>query len=105
MNKPSGTRHTNYEILNLIGYGLAKFESDLVVALGFKTKSAFFNNLIQRGVANTRGTLKNPLDLFNPLVRKAKVGSSQNENPYLHRKILLDSLLGVLHSARYGASV
>jgi len=54
MNKPSGTRHKNYEILNLIGYGLAKFEGDLVAALGFKTKSALFNYLIWRGVAETK---------------------------------------------------
>ncbi len=53
MNKPSGTRHTNYEILNLIGYGLAKFESELIAALGFKTKSALFNHLIERGVAKS----------------------------------------------------
>jgi hypothetical protein len=105
MNKPSGTRHTNYEILNLIGYGLAKFESDLVAALGFKTKSALFNHLIERGVAKTRGTLKNRQDLFNPLVRQAKVGWWQNEDRYLHRKILLDSLFGQLEAVGYGAVV
>ena len=38
MAEPYSTKHHNYEILNLIGYGLAKFESDLVSALGFKTK-------------------------------------------------------------------
>ena len=38
MAEPSSIKHQNYEILNLIGYGLAKFESDLVSALGFKTK-------------------------------------------------------------------
>ena len=74
MNKPSGARHKNYEILNLIGYGLAKFEGDLVAALGFKTKSALFNHLIRRGVAETRGTLKNRQDLFNPLVRSRWFG-------------------------------
>ena len=40
MNKPTGSRHENYEVLNLIGYGLAKFEEQLVAALGFKTKVA-----------------------------------------------------------------
>lgn len=105
MTNPSGTRHANYEILNLIGYGLAKFESDLVAALGFKTKSAWFNDLIARGVAKTRGTLKNCQDLFNPLVRKEKVGWWQNEDRYLHRKILLDSLFGQLDAAGYGAVV
>jgi hypothetical protein len=105
MNKPSGIRHTNYEILNLLGYGLAKFEKDLVAALGFKTKSALFSRLIERGVAETRGTLKNRQDLFNPLVRKAKVGWWQNEDRYLHRKVFLDSLFGELDAVRYGAVV
>ncbi|HBI44011.1 MAG TPA: hypothetical protein DDY78_14345 [Planctomycetales bacterium] len=105
MDKPSGVKHTNYEILNLIGYGLAKFEGQLVAALSFKTKSALFNHLIVRGVATTRGTLKNRQDLFNPLVRNAKVGWWQNENRYLHRKVLLDSLFGELDAIRYAAVV
>lgn len=58
MIKNPGTRHANYEILNLLGYGLAKFDSDLVSILGFKTKSALFNHLIARGVASSRGTIK-----------------------------------------------
>jgi len=105
MNKPSGIRHANYEILNLIGYGLAKFEGDLVSALGFKTKSALFNQLILRGVAKTIGTLKNRQDLFNPLVRQTKVGWWQNGDRYLHRKILLDSLFGELDAVNYGLLV
>lgn len=103
MNKPTGSRHENYEVLNLIGYGLAKFEGQLVTALGFKTKSALFNSLIARGVAKTRGTLKNRQDLFNPLVRNAKVGWWQNGDRYLHRKTLLDSLFGDLDVAGYAA--
>ena len=92
MNKPSGVKHDNYEVLNLVGYGLAKFEKDLIAAMGFQTKSAFFIDLIQRGVAKTVGTLKNRQDLFNPLVRGGRTGWWQNGDRYLHRKILLDSL-------------
>ena len=103
INKPTGRRHENYEVLNLIGYGLAKFEGPLVAALGFKTKSAFFQSVIARGVAKTRGTLKNRQDLFNPLVRNAKIGWWQNADRYLHRKTLLDSLFGDLDAAGYAA--
>jgi hypothetical protein len=103
VNKPTGSRHENYEVLNLIGYGLAKFEGALVDALGFKTKSAFFKSLIARGVAKTRGTLKNRQDLFNPLVRNAKIGWWQNGDRYLHRKTLLDSLFGDLDAGGYAA--
>jgi hypothetical protein len=105
MTKPSGVRHANYEILNLLGYGLAKFESDLVAALGFRTKSALFSSLIMRGVANTIGTLKNRQDLFNPLVRQTKVGWWQNGDRYLHRKTLLDSLFGQLDAVSYGTLI
>lgn len=101
MKKPTGGRHANYEVLNLIGYGLAKFEGELVAALGFKNKSALFKSLIGRGVAETRGTLKNRQDLFNPLVRHAKIGWWQGGDRYLHRKILLDSLFGDLDVADY----
>ena len=101
--KPTGSRHENYEVLNLVGYGLAKFEGDLVKALGFKTKSALFKSLIERGVAQTRGTLKNRQDLFNPIVRNAKVGWWQNGDRYLHRKTLLDSLFGDLDAEGYAA--
>ncbi len=101
MNSASSSRHENYEVLNLIGYGLAKFEAQLVTAHGFKTKSAFFSSLIARGVAKTRGTLKNRQDLFNPLVRNAKIGWWQNGDRYLHRKTLLDSLFGDLDAAAY----
>lgn len=103
MTKPTGSRHANYEVLNLIGYGLAKFEGDLVLALGFKTKSALFKTLIARGVAETRGTLKNRQDLFNPLIKNAKVGWWQNDDRYLHRKTLLDSLFGDLDAGGYAA--
>ncbi len=103
MKKPTGSRHENYEVLNLIGYGLAKFEGKLLAALDFKTKIAFFNNLIVRGVAKTVGTLKNRQDLFNPLVRNAKVGWWQNGDRYLHRKTLLDALFGDLNAAGYAA--
>lgn len=103
MSKPTGSRHANYEVLNLIGYGLAKFEGELVAALGFKTKTALFKSLIARGIAETRGTLKNRQDLFNPLLRNAKVGWWQNGDRYLHRKILLDSLFGDLDANGYAA--
>jgi len=103
--KPSGVRHDNYELLNIIGYGLAKFEGDLIAVLGFQTKSALYRSLIARGVANTVGTLKNRQDLFNPLVRKEKVGWWQNQDRYLHRKLLLDSLFGTLDAVAYGSLV
>lgn len=102
-SKPSGTRHDNYEVLNMVGYGLAKFEKDLIQELGFKTKTALYKHLIKRRLAKTVGTLKNRQDLFNPLVRGGRVGWWQNGDRYLHRKILLDSLFGGLNAAEYAS--
>ena len=103
MNKPSGVKHDNYEVLNLVGYGLAKFEKDLIAAMGFQTKSSLYVDPIQRRVAKTVGTLKNRQDLFNPLVRGGRTGWWQNGDRYLHRKILLDSLFGSLDASGYAA--
>ena len=102
-NKPSGTKHDNYEVLNLVGYGMAKFEKELILELGFKTKTALYAHLIERRLAKTVGTLKNRQDLFNPLVRGGRVGWHQNGDRYLHRKILLDSLFGGLDATEYAA--
>ena len=55
----SDNRHENYEILNLIGYGLAKFDLDFVQAFGFE-------NMISKGVADTIRPIKNKQDLFDP---------------------------------------
>jgi len=36
----SDNKHENYEILNLIGYGLAKFDMDFVKQFGYCAESA-----------------------------------------------------------------
>ena len=38
-----GNKHKNYEILNLIGYGLSKFNDDFLKEFGFTTKLGFYN--------------------------------------------------------------
>jgi len=78
MDLEPGQRHPNYVGLNLVGYGLAKFEYEMIAALGFKSKAELYRDLISRGLAKTRGTLKNRQDLFNPLVRGGKIGWWQN---------------------------
>ena len=88
---PEG-RHENYELLNLIGYGLAKFDMELVKAFGFRTKTAFYNNMVSKGIANTVDTIKNRQDLFDPFFENKRKGWWQKGNAYLHRKALIDSL-------------
>ena len=61
----NSNKHRNYEILNLIGYGLSKFNDDFLNEFGFSTKSAFYNFCIKNGIADTVGTIKNRMDLFD----------------------------------------
>lgn len=89
-----GTKHKNYEILNLIGYGLAKFDIGFVKQFGFKTKSAFFDYIVKCEIAETTGTVKNRQDLFDPFFDNGRKGWWQKGDAYIHRKVFIDSLFG-----------
>lgn len=94
-------RHENYEILNLVGYGLAKFEKDFVKEFGFATKSAFFQFLISKGVSKTVGTIKNRQDMFDYFFDNGRKGWWQKGDTYIHRKLLIDSLFGTETAESY----
>ncbi|GAA7535918.1 hypothetical protein MMM125_07650 [Helicobacter pylori] len=71
-------KHKNYEILNLIGYALAKFDNDFIKEFGFSTKNAFFEYCVQIGLADATGVIKNRMDLFDCFfLTDAKVGSKK----------------------------
>lgn len=67
-------KHKNYELLNLIGYGLAKFNLPFINEFGVKSKTAFYELLIAQGVAETSGTIKNRQDLFDPFFDNGRMG-------------------------------
>lgn len=91
----SGNRHKNYEILNLIGYGLSKFSDDFISEFGFETKTAFYNYCVDLGIAETVGTVKNRMDLFDHFFpENGRRGWWQKGDAYIHRKIFIDSLFG-----------
>lgn len=94
-------KHENYEILNLIGYGLAKFDMAFVKYFGFKTKTAFYEYIIQKGIAESVGTVKNRQDLFDPFFDNKRKGWWQKGDAYIHRKIFIDSLFGSLDADAY----
>ena len=94
-------KHENYEILNLIGYGLAKFDMDFVKFFGFKTKTAFYEYIVEQGIADTVGTVKNRQDLFDPFFDNKRRGWWQKGNAYIHRKVFIDSLFGSLDASAY----
>lgn len=92
---PTSSKHKNYEILNLIGYGLAKFGDEFIKEFGFSTKSAFYQFCVESGVAETPGTIKNRMDLFDYFFPESgRKGWWQKGNAYIHRKIYIDSLFG-----------
>jgi Domain of unknown function (DUF3883) len=88
--------HPNSEILNLIGYGLAKFDKEFVTAFGAKTKQEFYKKMVDIGVAETIGTIKNRQDLFDPFFDNARKGWWQGKNYNYSNpiKISIDSLFG-----------
>lgn len=87
-------KHENYEVLNLLGYGLAKFDNTFIHQFGFKTKSAFFDYFVKLGIVETGSVVKNRMDLFDPFFPNPRKGWWQKGDAYIHRKILIDSLFG-----------
>lgn len=87
-------KHENYEVLNLIGYGLAKFGNIFVKEFGFSHKTQFYQFLISKKVSETVGTIKNRQDLFDQFFDNGRKGWWQKGDAYIHRKLLIDSLYG-----------
>ncbi|NOT65568.1 MAG: DUF3883 domain-containing protein [Methylotenera sp.] len=101
----SDNKHKNYEALNLIGYGLAKFNNDFVIEFGAKSKSEFYEIFVLNGIADTASTVKNRQDLFDPFFDNGRKGWWQKGDAYIHRKVFIDSLFGNLNAADYASVV
>ena len=88
-------KHQNYEILNLIGYGLSKFNDKFIKEFGFTTKMAFYEYCVKNDIAETTGTVKNRMDLFDHFFPdNGRKGWWQKGDTYIHRKFLIDNLFG-----------
>lgn len=91
----STNKHENYEILNLLGYGLAKFDNAFIKEFGYNTKTNFFNYFVEIGIVETGSVVKNRMDLFDPFfLDNGRKGWWQKGDAYIHRKHLIDSLFG-----------
>lgn len=89
------SKHKNYELLNLIGYGLSKFDNNFIKEFGFNTKTNFFNYFVEIGIVETGSVVKNRMDLFDPFFpENGRKGWWQKGDAYIHRKYLIDSLFG-----------
>lgn len=95
MEVTTGNRHKNYEVLNLIGYGLSKFNDEFIKQFGFTTKTAFYQYCVENDTAETVRTVKNRMDLFDHFFpENSRKGWWQKGDAYIHRKYLIDSLFG-----------
>lgn len=87
-------KHENYQILNLLGYGLAKFDNGFIKEFGFDKKAKFFEYFVAIGLVETASVVKNRMDLFDPFFPNNRKGWHQKGNTYIHRKVLIDTLFG-----------
>jgi hypothetical protein len=101
----NGSKHENYEILNLLGYGLAKFDSAFIEHFGVASKTAFYEKLVGAGIAETASTIKNRQDLFDPFFENGRKGWWQKGDAYIHRKDFIDSLFGDLDAEQFAMIV
>lgn len=81
------------EIMNLVGYGLAKFDLAFAKEFGCPTKSAFCRLLVSMGIANTEKAVTNRQDSFDPYFDNDRRGWFQR-NQREHIKLFIDSLFG-----------
>ena len=95
------SKHENYEILNLIGYGLSKFNNEFINKFGYKTKTDFYEDMVKISIADTESVIKNRQDLFDPFFDNGRKGWWQKGEAYIHRKHFIDSLFGELDVTSY----
>jgi len=88
------------EIMNLIGYGLAKFDLNFVKEFGFSTKSAFNQFVVDLGLANTVKAVSNRQDSFDPYFDNGRRGWYQRKQRE-HIKLFIDSLFGKENAREY----
>ena len=81
------------EIMNLIGYGLAKFDNAFAAEFGMPSKSAFARFIVEMGLANTVKAVSNRMDSFDPYFDNGRRGWFQR-NQREHIKLFIDSLFG-----------
>jgi hypothetical protein len=90
----NNNQHKNYEILNLIGYGLSKFDNSFINEFGYSNKNQFYLYCVELGIVETIGTVKNRMDLFDPFFPNKRKGWWQKGDTYIHRKLFIDNLFG-----------
>lgn len=86
-------RNKEAEIMNLIGYGLAKFSLEFINQFGFQTKSSFSRYIVNLNLAKTEKAVSNRQDSFDPYFDNGRRGWWQRTQRK-HIKIFIDNLFG-----------
>ncbi|PQJ79430.1 DUF3883 domain-containing protein [Polaribacter porphyrae] len=94
-------KHENYEILNLLGYGLSKFDNDFIKEFGFSTKNSFYQYFVDINIVETGSVVKNRMDLLDPFFPNKRKGWWHKGDTYLHRKQTIDNLFGSENAHEY----
>jgi hypothetical protein len=97
--------HPNYELLNLLGYGLAKFGLPFVREFGYTTKTAFYEYFVDVRIVETGSVVKNRQDLFDPFFDNGRKGWWQKGDTYLHRKTAIDTICGNMNVTQFATYV
>ena len=79
--------------MNLIGYGLAKYDKDFVNEFKFPSKSAFAKFVVDIGMARTVKAVLNRMDSFDPYFDNGRRGWHQRTQR-MHIKLFIDSFFG-----------
>ncbi len=79
--------------MNLIGYGLAKFDNAFVREFSQPSKAAFARYVVSLGLADTEKAVSNRMDSFDPYFDNGRRGWFQR-NQREHIKLFIDSLFG-----------
>ena len=82
------SKHPHYELLNLIGYGLAKFDKLFIKEFQCSSKSEFYRYIVSLGIAETTGVVKNRMDLFDPYFDNNRKGWWQKAEVYRFKMLL-----------------
>lgn len=88
------------EIMNLIGYGLAKFDHPFINEFNCKTKTEFNRLMVKLGLAETEKAVSNRQDSFDPYFDNGRKGWWQR-NQREHIKLFIDSLFGNENAQAY----
>ena len=81
------------EVMNLVGYGMAKFNYDFIHEFGVKSKQDFARYFISLGFAKTIRSVLNRQDSFDPYFDNGRRGWFQRRQRE-HIKLFIDSLFG-----------